>query len=241
VCGRVTSTMDRDEVVELMAVRDVEAPRLPPSCNVAPSRPLYTVVGGERGRVLTTSRWGISRGPTASGTGVFNVRAESLAGHRAFGGLVARQRALVVVSGFYEWRPAEPDGRRPRQPFYFHPAGGGLLALAALWERADGQAGGCGRRCAILTAPAKGVVAPVHHRMPLALGPEPWEEWLSPRPLPYGRLGEILGAPDGMFACHPVHDAVNSVANDGPGLVLPASEPEPWAGRLFAPSWWARR
>ena len=41
------------------------------------------------------------------------------------------------------------------------------------------------------------MMAPVHHRMPLVLAPESWDEWLRPGPLRRARLAELaVPAPD---------------------------------------------
>jgi putative SOS response-associated peptidase YedK len=79
-----------------------------------------------------------------------------------------RGRALVVVSGFYEWHGRE-------HPFEAHRPGGGLFALAAVWD---------GDSCAILTQPSRAGLTAVHDRMPLVVPPERFGEWLSAGPTP---------------------------------------------------------
>ena len=37
-------------------------------------------------------------------------------------------------AGFYEWRRPEPGSPAPKQPFYFHRAGGEPLVFAGLWD-----------------------------------------------------------------------------------------------------------
>jgi putative SOS response-associated peptidase YedK len=65
-------------------------------------------------------------------------------------------------------------------------------------------------------------MAPVHHRMPVVLAPEVWEEWLQPGPLGPRHLAELLApAPDDLLEAYPVGAAVNNARNDGPELVDP--------------------
>ena len=52
---------------------------------------------------------------------MFNARSETLAEKPAFGRLLARKRAVVLLSGFYEWRDEGGRGRDAvKQPYYLH-------------------------------------------------------------------------------------------------------------------------
>jgi len=63
-------------------------------------------------------------------------------------------------------------------------------------------------------------MAPVHHRMPVVLPRDAWDDWLRPGPLGQTRLHELLApAPDDLSDVHPVGTAVNSARNDGPELL----------------------
>jgi putative SOS response-associated peptidase YedK len=228
VCGRTTSTMAQDELVRLFGVDDVDAPVLPARWNVAPTQPVYAVAAGPTGaRTLTAPRWGLvpswAKGPR-TGSRLINARAETLTTRPAFRSLVRARRALLPVSGFYEWRRPDPATGRPKQPFYFCRADGGPLAFAGLWDLWVGAEGHPLRTCTIITTVANSTMTPVHHRMPAVLPPEVWDEWLRPRPLSERRLEELLApAPDDLLEAHPVGNAVNKASNDGPELVLPAA------------------
>ncbi|HTW08047.1 MAG TPA: SOS response-associated peptidase [Acidimicrobiales bacterium] len=227
MCGRTTSTISRDEVAELLDVDEVATPELPPRWNVAPAQQVYAVVPTRYGqRRLGALSWGLVHkraGRTVAGR-LINARAETLAVRPAFRSLVESHRALLIFSGFYEWQRAGA-GRGRSQPYYFYRGDGAALVFAALWDMfvgPDGQRLGC---CAIITTCANAVMAPVHSRMPAILGPGDWEEWTSRRPLSPGRLeGLLRPVRCDVLAAHPVGPAVNSVLNDGPGLVLPVAE-----------------
>ena len=230
MCGRTTSTASRDTLARLLEVDEVEAPELPISWNVAPTQPVYAVAVSSGGaRTLRVLRWGLvpswARGPR-TGARLINARSETLAKKPAFRTLIKARRALVPVSGFYEWRRPEPGGRGAAQPFYFRRADGEPLVLAGLWDLwTDAE-----RRplctCTIITTRANQTMAPIHHRMPVALAPEVWDEWLSPGPLPAGRQAELLApAPDDLLTVHPVGHAVNSARHDGPELTVPTAFP----------------
>ena len=112
MCGRTTSTTSRDTLARLLDVDDVEAPELPISWNVAPTQPVYAVATSSNGsRKLRALRWGLvpswAKDPRI-GARLINARAETLTSRPAFRSLVKTRRALLPVSGFYEWRRPRP-------------------------------------------------------------------------------------------------------------------------------------
>lgn len=232
MCGRTTSTIPRDTLAAVLEVDDVEAPELPISWNVAPTQPVYAVAVSFSGaRRLRALRWGLvpswAKGPGV-GSRLINARSETLARKPAFRSLVLSRRALVPVSGFYEWRRPQPGEQAGKQPFYFHRAAGGPLVLAGLWDLWRDAEGRPLRTCTIITTGANATMAPVHHRMPVVVARDDWQEWLRPGPLRPGRLDRLLAPPpEDLLDAHPVATAVNKAGNDGPELVLPVPFPAP--------------
>jgi putative SOS response-associated peptidase YedK len=224
VCGRTTSTIPRDTLARVLEVDEVEAPELPISWNLAPTQPVYAVAVSSGGaRRLRALRWGLvpswAKGPRA-GSRMINARAETLADKPAFRPLLGARRALVAVSGFYEWRRPRPGEAPGSQPFYFYPADGGPLVLAGLWDLWRDAGGAALRTCTIITTTANATMAPVHHRMPVVVGRDDWQEWLRPEPLRPARLAELLApAPEALLHAYPVTTAVNKATNDGPQLL----------------------
>ena len=226
MCGRTTSTTSRDTVARLLGVDEVDAPELPLRWNVAPTQPVYAAATSSAGsRKLRALRWGLvpnwAKNPSI-GSRLINARAETLLQRPAFRSLIVGRRALLPVSGFYEWQRPAPGEPGTRQPYYFQRHNGEPLVLAGLWDiwyDADGRPL---RTCTIITTAANGVMAPVHHRMPVVLASSAWDEWLDRAPLSPHRLAELLApAPEGLLAVHPVTTAVNDVRRDGPELVEP--------------------
>ncbi|MGA3221498.1 MAG: SOS response-associated peptidase [Acidimicrobiales bacterium] len=226
MCGRTTSTIPRDTLARILEIDEVEAPELPISWNVAPTQPVYTVAKSAGGaRRLRALRWGLvpswAKDPRV-GSRLINARSETLAKRPAFRSLVRARRALVPVSGFYEWRRATPGDQAGKQPFYFHRADDRPLVLAGLWDLWLDAESRPLRTCTIITTVANRTMAPVHHRMPVVVAADSWEEWLRPEPLRPSRLSELLApAPNDLLDTYPVTTAVNKAGNDGPELVLP--------------------
>jgi putative SOS response-associated peptidase YedK len=99
-----------------------------------------------------------------------------------------------------------------------------LAGLWDLWRDAEGRPL---RSCTIITTAANKIMAPIHHRMPVVVPRDAWDEWLGPGPLPRTRLKELLApAPDDLLDMFPVGSAVNSARNDGPELLVPVTLPE---------------
>ena len=158
------------------------------------------------------------------GARLINARGETAAQRPAFRDTLRQRRTALVFDGFYEWRRPGPGGKGPAQPFYFYPADGQPLVLAGLWDTWHDAERRPLRSCAIVTTTANASMAPVHHRMPVVLSRETWDEWLGPGPLKPSRLIELFRpAPDGVLRCHMVSTTVNSARNDGPELVTPLS------------------
>jgi putative SOS response-associated peptidase YedK len=228
----MTATTPKDTLARLLDVDEVDAPDLPISWNVAPTQPVYIVATSEGGdRRLRALRWGLIPGWASGpkiGAKLINARAETLSRKPAFRSLVARRRALVPVSGFYEWRRPALDNGNFKQPFYFYRPDGGTLVFAGLWDLWLDAEERPLRSCTIITTTANKTMAPVHHRMPVVLSQENWEEWLHPGPLRRGRLAELLvPAPEGLLYAYPVGTGVNKALNDGPELITPQPMPRP--------------
>ena len=192
MCGRYALHAN-PEVVALQFGLDA-VPELAPRYNIAPATEVLIVRDGK----ASLAHWGLRRK-------FANLRAETLA--QKFPGPYRDGRALVPASGFYEWQSSA--GRK--QPYYFSPADGALLALAAVWEN--------------------GSFTPDHHRAECdaAQHPRPHAGDHRARRLcargSRGEEGLLRPAPDDALQVHPVGMAVNQAANDSPRLIEPVELP----------------
>ena len=161
-------------------------PPFKPSYNIAPAAEVLVVKGDS----ASVARWGL-RGK------FINLRAETVRAKFKTSG-----RCLVPASGFYEWQASA--GRK--QPFYFFPADGSLLALAAVWEQ---------NAFSLITTDPNGTLRGIHDRMPVIIAREDYAAWLA------GDDDLLRPASDDTLAAHPVSMAVNTAANDSPRLIEP--------------------
>lgn len=144
------------------------------------SHPLLPVVTAKRPEVLQLMEWGLippwAREDRADELArqCLNARSEGVFERPSFKGSIEKQRCLLLVDGFFEWRHegkkkipyliTAPDGR----PF-------GLGSLYAVYEGVP--------RFGIITVPANETMAYVHNtkeRMPLMLAGHQAEKWLQP-------------------------------------------------------------
>ena len=107
---------------------------------------------------------------------MFNARSETVRGLKSFSGPLRRkQRCLVLVNGFYEWRTETAVGnKKVKQPYYVRPAEGEFFAMAGLWDEWQEL-----KTFTVLTRDACADLAWLHDRMPVILGAEEMKHWLE--------------------------------------------------------------
>jgi len=236
VCGRVVTTWSAPRLASyfsaLLTPEVVDTDELA-RYNVAPTSMLYVVRDDAEGRRwLDRCLWGLvprwARDPSGASK-LINARAESLFERPTFRPLMARHRCLVPIDGFYEWGP-------DRRPHYIHPADDIPLAVAGLWTTWHDPSGRLLRSCTLLTTDAIPELAPVHHRMPVAVTPDDRDTWLTPEPLHPDEVATIVERSrqwaTGHWTWHEVSRDVNRAGVDRPALLEPLPA-EPAQGQLF--------
>src|SRR3954463_8476152 len=255
MCGRYASSRKPEDLVEEFEIDKVEVKEtLAPDYNVAPTKQVYAVVErpsdpedkqGARERQLRTLKWGLvpfwAKDPSI-GSKMINARMETVHEKPAYRRPFASRRCLLPADGYFEWYPTEQKtkaGKPLKQPFFIHPADGGVMAMAGLYEiwrdptRDEDDPQRFVWTCTVLTTSAEDAVGHIHDRMPLLVEPERYADWLDPR---YGEAGAegaadpgerrdptglLVPAAPGRLEASPVSTAVNSVRNNGPELVDP--------------------
>ena len=191
MCGRFALHASPEVVALQFGLEEV--PQFQPHYNIAPAAKVVLV----HGRNASLAHWGLRRK-------FANLRAETVA--QKFPGPYRDGRALVPASGFYEWKA---EGKR-KQPYYFLPADGPLLALAALYENGT---------FTLITTQPNATLRNIHDRMPVIIAPEKYQDWFA------GADGLLNPAPDDALRAYPVGMAVNQAANDSPKLLEPVELP----------------
>ena len=242
MCGRYASTRSADDLATIFEATNATGDEsLAASYNVAPTNRVHVVrlelarpgsdaevssfqdaSSFQAERLIQVARWGLlppwARHPR-EGARMINARAETVTTSRAYRVPFARRRCLVPADGWYEWR-ADSQGK---QPYYLTPRNGDVLAFAGLWEVWGPERV---MTVTIVTTAARGELAEIHHRMPLVLSPDRWEEWLDVSgSVPPDRL--LAPPADDWLAdieIRPVGRAVGDVRNNSPELIQPVTD-----------------
>ncbi|WP_418154499.1 SOS response-associated peptidase [Actinoalloteichus caeruleus] len=254
MCGRYAISLDPARLAAEFDAVDGAEGAVGPDHNVTPTRLIPIIVerfpvGADSEdrrpapvRSVRAVRWGLVP-PWApdltSGPPMINARAETITEKPAYRQAVRRRRCLVPATGWYEWQPNESG----KQPFLSVRRDGRPLAMAAVfstWWPKDQPKENTAPvvSCAVVTTEAQGEFARVHHRMPLVLGREHWEEWLDPGAEEVRHLlDDPAVVPLDELTMYPVSKEVNSMRNNGPRLVDPVEledrEPPSPAPTLF--------
>ncbi len=216
MCGRfnIVHTPGLDALLHSLGI----AVTLPPArYNIAPTEsvPLLRREGGGEARWWLTPSWAPAVDQRYA---MFNARCETLANSRAFRGPFRRQRGIVPMSSFLEWRKEEGA----RVPWLVTNAEE-ALAVAALWDVWEhGEAPLLS--CTLVTTAAAPAFRDWHQRMPLLLTTEEALRWLdNANPV---ASDDPLFTPEIKFPLRlaPVARDVGNASRKDPALMAPAGE-----------------
>lgn len=185
---------------------------------------------GELHRTLEMARWGLhpswakDKGPRP-----INARLETIATNGMFRGPFSSGRAVVPMTGYYEWVEAEDGGK---DPFFIHHPDGELLHAAGLTAARKSEDGeGWDVTFTIVTREARDAGGEVHDRMPAFLTEDAVAEWLVPGKLEaeqkdplLAQLEDVSTTIAGQLVTVPVDRQVNNVRTldrTDPSLIAP--------------------
>jgi putative SOS response-associated peptidase YedK len=234
MCGRFVITSPPEALRQIFDY--AEQPNFPPRHNIAPTQPIPVVILDNGARHFRLMRWGLVpawvKDPRKI-TLMINARSETVRDKPAFKNAMKRRRCLVPADGYYEW---QASGGRKR-PFFIRHHDGSPFGFAAIAETWVGPNGEELDTVAIVTAPASGDLAVLHHRVPVTMAPADFERWLDCRANDVDEVFALLRPPaEGEFVWHEVSTRVNSAANDDAQLELPITAEESAAEQAEKPA-----
>ncbi|MCO5092451.1 SOS response-associated peptidase [Bosea sp. (in: a-proteobacteria)] len=228
MCGRYAITLPPEAMRASFGYR--EQPNFPPRYNIAPTQPVPVIRPHGSARQFLLMRWGFIPGWVRDAKDfplVINIRGESAAEKPSFRNALARRRCLMPADAFYEWRRSGTGKQARNDAFLFRRPDRGFFAFAALWETWSAPDGSEIDTVAMLTGPASGPMAAIHHRAPIILAAHDHDAWLDPGATPQQTRRLIEPPPDDLLEIVAIGPAINKVANDGPELQEPASAAAP--------------
>jgi putative SOS response-associated peptidase YedK len=211
MCGRTSLFAPLADLEARLDATHATPDAYEPRYNVAPTDDIEVVTGATPDRI-ERHNWGLlpewADGP---GDGFMNARAETVAEKPSFRESWAERPCLVPSSGFYEWQEADHG----TEPYRVHRPDD-LMLLGGVWREWQGP-DRTRRSVTILTTDANDLMSDLHHRMPVLLRPAEEERWL------HGDSEERAALcrpyPDDDLESYRIGTAVNSPANDNPGII----------------------
>ena len=212
MCGRFSNSTTSDDVkatfkLSFPSSGGSRGQNNRPQWNIAPSMVIDTVVNIGQRRMLTAMTWGIA---TPQNTRpLINARSETMFEKPTFRQAARMRRCLVIASGWFEWAV-------PKKPYFIRRADDTPMGMAGLYwdDDIDG-----GRRCVIVTTAADRELSQIHHRAPMVLDPQYFDDWLDPEKSLEAVAGLTRPSLDSVFDWHPVSAEVGSTRVDHDGLV----------------------
>ena len=230
MCGRYALAANAQDIALEFGIDGPPQAFLPADWNIAPTKDVFFVNADDHEGVrrhLSVGSWGLVPQWSKDAkrlASTINARVESVAEKPSFRSAFKSRRCLIPANGYYEWATESGDFA-PKQPFYVYRNDGHLLAMAGLYEHwTDPTLRTTLTTTSVLTRESTGLIATIHHRMPILLPTERWAKWLSSDSLTSEQTDEYLDLldlpqPEAGLAVRPVSTKVNSVRNNGPELL----------------------
>ena len=150
-----------------------------------------------------------------------NARAETIHQKPMFRDAFRYQRCLVLCDGYYEWKKLS-NGRK--QPYHLGRTDKSPFVMAGLWSHNAHLATGGLETFCVITTPASGEAATIHHRMPVILPRAVQTQWLDPSVSKTKQIQELLMTSDTDLSVYPVSTFVNSPANNSVSCTVPYAD-----------------
>lgn len=230
MCGRFAMDDETNALIEEFVAENGYAALdgWKPSWNIKPTSLVPVLLESAKGegevqRRLELARWSLvpqwAKEPKLKFP-TFNARSETAAEKPTFKASVKSKRAVLPVTGYYEWKT---EGKT-KTPFFIHSPGERLM-LAGLytWWRPPGSTDDAEwmLTTTILTRAAVGGVAEIHDRTPVTLPAHLVDQWLDA-----STVGDQGLVDEAVAAATPVSEAleyyeVAPLRGDGPELIAP--------------------
>lgn len=186
-----------------------------PRYNIAPGSIVPIIVAGTaRDVTLVDAMWDGVAGSHPSST-IASLRAHQSEALK----LLSRNRCLLPVNGFYEWKRLS---ERIQLPFYFRLLKRDVFGIAGIYSRLEDADGKLLYHFAALEVTSNELLEPLSESMPAILDENDAADWLNPLNAAVASAEALLkSCKTNLMASYRVGDEVNSLTADGDGLIKP--------------------
>jgi putative SOS response-associated peptidase YedK len=163
MCGRFENKFSlQDLVLMLDSIRIIHSPAQSKPENIAPTEKINFLYREADVYHLEQIPWGIKFSPESHL--IFNTRIETIKEKPFWKTLYDKNRCLVPMTGFYEWKKS---GSR-KIPYRIYLPDEPLFFVAALYGLNKNKA----KEVSLITTTPNKFISSVHHRMPVIVGKE---------------------------------------------------------------------
>ena len=225
MCGRIVRKSGALETATAFSA-EFSGIELSINFNVSPTSDVYVLRNKNDHRTMEVMSWGLVPSwskDVSRAASMINARSESVHEKPSFRNLIARNRCVLPINAYYEWKPMKVNGKQVKQPYVFVPPQESSFnhldhfAIAGLWSSWDDGQGSTLLTCTALTTEANTDVSRVHHRMPVLLTRDGVDSWLGSTTAPDFDIARSI---DNSATRHyPVSTEVNNARNHGGHLM----------------------
>lgn len=183
MCGRFYLHAELNDILRRFNIRQMGSVSIRTG-EIFPTQQIAVIVENPV-RELVAMRWGWEASFLKKT--LINARAETLLDKQMFRQAIHNRRCIVPASGYYEWAAAKDGKKRYEIALKDQP----LIALAGIYQSQRMESGKQIDAVTIITRQAAPQIQTIHDRMPLVLGPQEQEAFLS-ADLPESELRELL-------------------------------------------------
>ncbi len=218
MCGRFAQAIPLKVIAQRFSADEVLCSESP-SFNIPPGRLVYVLKQSIK-RQVVNMRWGISTraASSLSPVNLINSRAETVTSRPYYRKLLLTSRCIIPADGFYEWTKTTAG----KQPVFVKSLDGQPLAMAGIYSSSESDESGSEYSFSIITAEAPDWFREIHSRIPVTISLISAEKWLSPDSGGDSVIDMLTVPAEKNLEYYAVSSLVNSAANDGQELTLPA-------------------
>lgn len=193
--------------------------------NQFPTSQIITLITGQKKKLLK-ARWGLlpNWAKDMNFNAPINARAETIDSKPTFKLPFRKQRCIIPINGFYEWKETD----KGKVPYYIKPKDEEYFMLAGIWDLwtpKDSLFTEEILSCAVVTTTANSLMEDIHHRMPVILNKDSQSVWLDETIEDTHLLKSLLRPYDSnKMEAYEVDKKVNSPAFSSKDCIVPVKK-----------------